>query len=232
MKKFSIVFSALLMFFTLTSNVSAASSEEMFSLQPLSDTEVVFKEAELVVDGDEVTFSMSQEFGAEEKVSSEYDIEIDVDNLTYNVVEREVEGEGNLSLASTVKHLFVTVRTYDPVGIKLNETQAKLWWTPGSTAKKVAGNKICTPSTKPTHWYNNSCITMSDTSMNGGQKYSYGVSAGYHNFDFLSSKKRTDVNHHISLEGNKNGTSTYKATWSKKGEASALLHFTTGVTKN
>lgn len=228
----SVVFSFLLMFFTLTSGVSAASSEEVFSLQPLSNSEVVLDEADLVVDGDEVTFSMSQEFGEEEKVSSEYDVEVDTDNLTYSVVERKVENEDNVSLASTVKHLFVTVRTYDPVGIKLNETQGKLWWSPGSTATKVAGSKVCTPSTKPTHWYNNSCITMSDTSMNGGQKYSYGVSSGYHNYDFLSSKKRTDVNHHISLEGNRDGTSKYNATWSKKGEASSLLHFTTGVTKN
>lgn len=61
------------MFFVLTSNVSASSADTL-SLQPSSNTEVVFDEADLVVDGDEVEFSISQTFGAEEKVSSEYDI--------------------------------------------------------------------------------------------------------------------------------------------------------------
>lgn len=136
----------------------------------------------------------------------------------------------DISPAATVKHLFVTVNTYDPVGIKLNSTQAKLWWSPGSKATKVAGNKVCTPSTSPTHWYTNSCITMSDGPI--GTSYTYGVSANYYNYDFLSSKKRTDVYHHISLDAYKDGTSKYNATWSKSGEASVLLHFTTGVTKN
>lgn len=238
MKRFSVVILLLFAVFILGSNVSVSAEtlKEVKSLSPKLDTEIVFEEAELVVDGEDVTFVVVQKFGAEEIVSSEYDIEVDVENSTYTVAERKkINVEDNFAIAATaatVKHLFVTVKTFDPVGLKLNETQAKLWWSPGIKATKVGGNKVCTPSTWPTHWYNQSCITMSDSSMNSGKTYSYGVSAGYYNYDFLSSKKRTDVYHHISLEGYSNGTSWYKATWSKSGEASVLLHFTTGVTKN
>lgn len=232
MKRLSAIFSVLLVFFTLASTASASSPDETYNLQPSLNTEVEFEDVELVSNGDDYTFSITQEFDAEEKISSEYDIEVDLNNLTYTVNEKEVLSTENEMARATVKHLFVAVQTYDPVGIKLNHTEAKLWWSPGSSATKVAGNKICTPSKKPTTWFNNSCVVNSDGSRDGGKTYAYGVSGGYYNYDFLSSKKRTDVNHHIFLEGYKDGKSSYRATWNKSGEAAFLLHFNTLVTKN
>ena len=232
------------MVFAFSSATSAESElSNEIKLTPAKNTEIIFESANLVESGEEVTVTVTQEFTRDEEVSSEYNIEVDLNNLTYTVEEAELvipeaiqqpKGISSMAAASSAKYLFVTARTLDPPGEVLNTTRARLWWTYGSSSSKLAGGETCTANAQTnlfTTWYVDSCLRTADSTIDGGRTQTLGAKGSFHNYDWLYDNLITKTSHNVYLEGYIDGTSSYTATWTKSGESSSILRMDTLVEK-
>ncbi|MFD2044225.1 hypothetical protein ACFSTA_10060 [Ornithinibacillus salinisoli] len=214
-------------------------SFQTFTLEATEDSIKTFDEVSMIVHNDKsYTVTVENEIPNVESLAENYQIEVNPDTKQYQVVEYNND---NLSISSkdesevivspnarNTRYIRVQATTDDPIGANLAWTINRLVWDYDQTSayKNSRSGSNCNaanPSSLGTHWYISSCTFSSYSIIDGGRTVTSKLTGSYYNYDFMDNNKRTDVTHNVYLEGYKDGSSYYSATWSKSGEGSGLL---------
>jgi len=117
--------------------------------------------------------------------------------------------------------------THDPLGADLVWTIHQLTWNyNGTHAYKNSTEGSCnyaSPSLFGSHWFNDSCQYDGYDVIDGGQAVTVTAHGLYHNYDFGSVNKITNVSHTVYIEGHGDGSSYYNVDWTKTGEFTFFL---------